>query len=69
MQTFSGGFFGWGLREGATWKDLSLEEFIMGKEKFHEGDTGFLALLKKNNGKINRKKFFFRLKLRSSIKT
>ena len=35
---FSGFFFssGVGEREGAKWKDFSMEEFIMGQENFRE---------------------------------
>ena len=41
----------------------------MGEENFHEGSAGFTSIiLKKNNEKINRKKFF-QLEVRSSIKT
>ena len=34
-------------REGVTWEDLSMEEFVMGEEYFHEGVRDFLALFKK----------------------
>ena len=34
-----------------------------------KGAQDFLALFKKNNEKINMKKFFFQLKVRTSIKT
>ena len=42
------------------WKDLSLEEYVMGEEKFNEGGDGFSSIVvkKKNNEKINMKKFF-----------
>ena len=41
----------------------------MGEENFHEGSAGFTSIyLKKNNKKINMKKFF-QLEVRSSIKT
>ena len=30
----------------------------MGKENFHEGSAGFSSTIKKNNEKINMKKFF-----------
>ena len=39
--------------------EFSIEEFVMGEENFHEGSTGFSSIiLKKNNEKINMKKFF-----------
>ena len=41
----------------------------MGEENFHEGSAGFSSIIKKkNNEKINMKKFF-QLEVRSSIKT
>ena len=41
-------------------RELFLEEFVMGEEKFHEGRAGFSTIIeKKNNEKINMKKFFF----------
>ena len=47
----------------------SLEEYVMGEEKFNEGGAGFSSIItKKNNEKTNMKKFF-QLKVRSSIKT
>ena len=33
--------------EGVTWEDLSLEEFIMREENFHERDAGFSSIKKK----------------------
>ena len=30
-------FRGQGLRKGIIWGDLSMEEFVMGEENFHEG--------------------------------
>ena len=41
--------------------ELSIEEFVIGKENFHEGSAGFTSIIKKkkNNEKINMKKFFF----------
>ena len=40
-------------------RELSLEEFVMGEENFHEGSAGFTSIIKtKNNEKINMKKFF-----------
>ena len=41
-----GGGWGWGL--GATWKDLSLEEFVMGEKEFHEEGGGFSRIIEKN---------------------
>jgi len=42
-----------------TLGELSLEEFIMGEVNFHEGSAGFSSIIKKkNNEKINMKKFF-----------
>ena len=60
----------WGWGEGAMWKDLSLEEYFMGEEKFNEKGAGFssITIKKKNNENINMKKFF-QLKVRCSIKT
>ena len=58
---FSGFFFGfgWGWGEGAMWGDLSLEEYITGKENFNEKGAGFSSItIKKNNEKINMEKFF-----------
>ena len=69
---FRGIFFGlgWGWGERDMWEDLSLEEYVMGEEKFNEKGAGFssITIKKKNNEKINMKKFF-QLKVRSSIKT
>ena len=50
--------------------ELSIEEFFMGEENFHEGSAGFSSIIKKkkNNEKINMIKFF-QLEARSSIKT
>ena len=49
MQTFSGKLFrvevGLGLGKGIMWKDLSMEEFIIKEENFHEGDTGFSSII------------------------
>ena len=50
------------------WEDLSLEEYVMGEEKFNEKGVGFFRITIKKNEKINMKKFF-QLKVRSSIKT
>ena len=50
------------------WGYLSLKEYVMGEEKFNEGGVRFSSIIiKKNNEKINMKKFF-QLKVRSSIK-
>ena len=38
--------------------ELSIEEFVMAEENSIKGAQDFLALLKKNNEKINMKKFF-----------
>ena len=27
------------------WKDLALEEFVMGEEKIHEGGAGFSSII------------------------
>ena len=32
---------------GVTWEDLSMEEFIIREENFHEGATGFSSIIKK----------------------
>ena len=61
----------WGSGEGAIWEDLSLEEYLMGEEKFNEKGAGFSSITikkKNNNENINMKKFF-QLKVRRSIKT
>ena len=34
---------GWG--EGITWDDLSMEEFIMREENFHDGAAGFSSII------------------------
>ena len=39
-------------------RGLFLEEFVMGKENFHEGRAEFSSIIKKNNEKINMKSFF-----------
>ena len=42
------------------WEDISLEEYVMGEEKFNEKGTGFSSItIKKNNEKLNMKTFFF----------
>ena len=48
------------------WVELSIEEFFMEEENFHEGGADSFFL--KSNEKINMKKFL-QLKIRSSIKT
>ena len=40
-------------------RELSIEEFVMGEENFHEGSAGFSNIIKKNNEKINLKSFFY----------
>ena len=53
-------FLGGGWGEGAMWEDLSLEEYVMGAEKFNEKGAGFssITIKKKNNEKINMKNYF-----------
>ena len=64
---FQGDFSRWGGGgSGVTWEDLSMEEYIMREENFHEGVQDFLSLSKKNNEKINN---FFQLEVMRSIKT
>ena len=69
---FQGDFFwfGGGIEgRGTIWEDLSLEEYVMGEDEFNENDAEFYNItIKKNNEKINMKKFF-QLKVRSNIKT
>ena len=50
------------------WEDLSLEECVMGEEKFNEKGAGFSNITIKNNEKINMKSFF-QSKVGNSIKT
>ena len=39
--------------------ELSIKEFVMGEENFHEGSAGFTSIIKKKNKeKINMKEFF-----------
>ena len=41
------------------WEDLSLEEYVMGEEKFNEKGAGFSSItIKKNNGKYKHEKVF-----------
>ena len=43
---FRGTFSRWGgLGEGLTWLDLSMEEFIIREENFHEGSAGFSSII------------------------
>ena len=54
---FRGTFFGLGeggWREGAVWKDISLEEYVMGEEKFKWG-AEFSTIIMKKIEKINMK--------------
>ena len=48
---FSEGLFrggtGGGSGEVFTWKDLSMEEFNLREDNFHEGGTGFSSIIKK----------------------
>ena len=43
---FQGDFLvlGVGLREGAMWKDLSLDKYAMGGKKFNEKGAGFSSI-------------------------
>ena len=62
---FSGGLFWFGGGWGgvAMWEDLSLEEYVMGEERFNERGEGFPSItMKKKQWKINMKKFFFNRK-------
>ena len=71
VQTFSGGFYfvwGWGWGEGAMLEDLSLEESVMGEEKFNDKGAGFSSITIRKQWKINMKTFF-QMKGRSSIET
>ena len=45
MQTFLGGLFRVEGGEGVMWEDLSMEEFIMREENFHEGASGFSSII------------------------
>ena len=52
-----------------NWKELFKEKFFVEEEISKEGEPDFLALLK-NEKKFNiKKQVFFRLKVRSNIKT
>ena len=51
------------------WEELSLEQYVMGEEKLNEKGAGFSSItIKKNNEKLNMKKFY-QLKVRSIIET
>ena len=67
---FQGDFSVWerGWEERDMLGELSIEEFVMGEENFHGGSAGISSIIKKNNEKINIKKFV-QLEVRSSIKT
>ena len=68
---FQGDFPGLGevWRGGGYLGGSFLGEICQGEEKFNEKGAGFSSItIKKNNEKINMKKFF-QLKVRSSIKT
>ena len=54
--------------EGRGYGDLSMEEFIIGEENFHEGGAGFSSIIKKKM-KNKYEKGFFQLEVRSSVKT
>ena len=60
LQTFSGGFFGWGRgwQEGDMLGKFPSRNLSWGEENFHEGSAGFSSIIKKNNEKINTKSFF-----------
>ena len=42
----------WGSGEGAIWKDLSLEEYFMGEEKFNEKGAGLSSITIKKTMKM-----------------
>ena len=46
VQAFSGGFLvgGRGWEEEDMLGELSIEEFVMGEENFHEGSAGFTSI-------------------------
>ena len=50
-------WLGEGLRRGGYVGELSIEEFVVGGEYFHEGSAGYSSIIKKNNEKINMKFF------------
>ena len=43
--TFSCCWVGVGLGDGVTREDLSMEEFVMREENFHEGGVGFSSII------------------------
>ena len=53
---------------GALLEDLSLEESVMGEEKFNDKGAGFSSITIRKQWKINMKTFF-QMKGRSSIET
>ena len=61
-------FGGWGWGEGALLEDLSLEESVMGEEKFKENGWLRSSITIRKQWKINMKTFF-QMKGRSSIET
>ena len=68
---FQGGFYfiwGWALGEGALLEDLSLEESVMGEEKFNGKGAGFFSITIRKQWKINMKTFFFKWKERVALK-
>ena len=68
---FQGGFYivwRWDWGEGAMLEDLSLEESVMGEEKFNEKGAGFSSITIRKQWKMNMKTFF-QMKGRSSIET
>ena len=44
-----------GGEEEDMMRELSLEEFVMGEEKFHEGSARFSSVIEKKTEKINMK--------------
>ena len=51
---------GRGWEEGDMLGELSIEEFVMGEENFHEGSAGFTSInQKKKQWKIKYEKVFF----------
>ena len=61
-------FGGWGWGEGAMLEDFSLEESVMGEEKFKEKSSWFSSITIRKQWKINMKTFF-QMKGRSIIET
>ena len=49
------------------WGKLSMEDFFIGEESFHEGGAGFSSIILKNNEKINMKKIC-QLKIGAALK-